>query len=403
MKAWILRKPQNDKGNILINLLTICNKVLFTLSKENSILKKIETFNRKIAYGVISLFLKNKRFAGKLDPRSIKRVLILRHDVLGDMIVTLPMFALIKQLNPAIEVHVLASKKNADILKYYKNVTRVHIFNGKIFGSLLFLRRLRKFNFDIIFSAFYLRATKLGIIANIIGGERAVKVIPWKGEMKWLFFNHQSKVANDQNTMWEKMVWLVLDTIQNNLDDYKIKPYLAINQKSKEDAMLKLSTMNFMPGEYIAINVSAGQARNSWTLNNYKLFSKSFLQKYPNSKILIISMPKDDVEVKQLVDEFREYNNRINSYPQTNNILEVAAVIGMSHAVLTPDTGMIHIASATGRPVSGLYMDDRFSIKHFPPFQVPNRIVVAASGEEVSTIEPDKVIKEFFGLMEEIK
>ena len=119
------------------------------MAKDNSILKKIENFNRKIAYGIIALFLKNNKLEVKLDPKLIKRVLILRHDVLGDMIVTLPMFALIKQINPMIEVHVLASTKNADILKYDKNVTRVHLYNGNLLQSFFSLRRLRKYNFDV--------------------------------------------------------------------------------------------------------------------------------------------------------------------------------------------------------------------------------------------------------------
>lgn len=48
----------------------------------------------------------------RFDPREIRRVLFVRHDKLGDMLILLPIFHNLKRLFPKMEIDVLCGKDN---------------------------------------------------------------------------------------------------------------------------------------------------------------------------------------------------------------------------------------------------------------------------------------------------
>jgi len=61
-----------------------------------NILKKIEKYNKWIILKLLKLFLKNKEENFPIEKNRIKKILILRYDVLGDMIITIPMINYLK-------------------------------------------------------------------------------------------------------------------------------------------------------------------------------------------------------------------------------------------------------------------------------------------------------------------
>ena len=72
-------------------------------------------------------------------------------------------------------------------------------------------------------------------------------------------------------------------------------------------------------------------------------------------------------------------------------MLEVASLIEGAIAVVTPDTSIIHFASATTTPVVGFYtkMQD---VHEWLPHRVNNRIIISAENEPTSSIPiPDMI------------
>ena len=72
--------------------------------------------NKKIKAYLLRLltYKKNTPF----DIKKSKRVLILKYDRIGDMIVTTPIFRELKNAYPNISISVLASKVNKDVIRY---------------------------------------------------------------------------------------------------------------------------------------------------------------------------------------------------------------------------------------------------------------------------------------------
>ena len=76
--------------------------------------EKLEYWWRhQIVYPLLRLIFHNPRKDSPIDIRTVKSLLFLRYDRIGDMIVTTPIFRSLKQLNPALKIGVVASETNA--------------------------------------------------------------------------------------------------------------------------------------------------------------------------------------------------------------------------------------------------------------------------------------------------
>jgi ADP-heptose:LPS heptosyltransferase len=69
--------------------------------------------------------------------------------------------------------------------------------------------------------------------------------------------------------------------------------------------------------------------------------------------------------------------------------------------VITPDTGIIHMASAVGTPVVGLYVGGQAAAE-WRPFGVPYRVVTSPEDLSVAAIPPAEVMQGFEQLVLEM-
>ncbi|MBK9248072.1 MAG: glycosyltransferase family 9 protein [Ignavibacteria bacterium] len=129
-------------------------------------MKWIENAFRNFIYFLFRIFLRNKQVSLPLDGSKIKKILILRYDVLGDMIVTTPVFHLLQEKLPHAEIHVVGTKRNVVLLKHDERISKILCYD-ETFRSLLELRRLaRRENYDCIVGLVFYKATKAGAWAN---------------------------------------------------------------------------------------------------------------------------------------------------------------------------------------------------------------------------------------------
>ena len=79
-----------------------------------------------------------------------KKVLILKYDRIGDMIVTTPIFRELKKSYPGISISVLASNLNKDVIKYNPYVEKIYTnYKNNFFFDFAKLLILRWKKFDV--------------------------------------------------------------------------------------------------------------------------------------------------------------------------------------------------------------------------------------------------------------
>ena len=75
----------------------------------------------------------------------------------------------------------------------------------------------------------------------------------------------------------------------------------------------------------------------------------------------------------------------------TASLLEIAELLGHAIAVITPDTSIIHFASATKTPVVGFYTQLQRT-HEWLPYQVKNSLVFSKESEPTSAIPIPKML-----------
>jgi len=79
------------------------------------VLKSVEHVNKKIATLLLSNIV--RAHPCKVDPTAVSRVLFLRYDRLGDMIVSTPLFRIVKEQHPHWEIGVLGTRRNVGVIE----------------------------------------------------------------------------------------------------------------------------------------------------------------------------------------------------------------------------------------------------------------------------------------------
>ena len=78
---------------------------------------------------------------------------------------------------------------------------------------------------------------------------------------------------------------------------------------------------------------------------------------------------------------------------KTNTILDVAALIKCLDLVITPDTSIVHIASAFNTPIVTIHEDNQDSYQLFSPTSNLNKTVFSPKKDALEGYDVQKVIE----------
>lgn len=73
--------------------------------------------------------------------------------------------------------------------------------------------------------------------------------------------------------------------------------------------------------------------------------------------------------------------------------MEIAEIVKHSAGVISPDTAIIHMASAFNVPVVGLYTDVKWNLDRFAPLSDKQRILISPDKDSIKQITPDIVYR----------
>lgn len=141
---------------------------------------------------------------------------------------------------------------------------------------------------------------------------------------------------------------LGIKTNESKINQYKINIPLFFN-KNAQSLLLKLR----IPTDKTLVGVHAGSAPNflwkRWPISNFTKVCKTLIQNN-DAHILIFGGPaekkiKEDLKL-QLGD---------NASTISTNLITTAAIIKKSRLFISNDSGLMHLAAATGTPTFGLF------------------------------------------------
>ena len=364
------------------------------MSNNPSLYKKAKMrfadYLRKITYPMASAVFNAKPSSLPFKVKDRMNILFMRHDVLGDMITTLPLFRLVKTHFPNANIHVLATKSNASILEFCEYVDRIHIVPisilGKPYKHLSTIQKLKALEFDIIINCFTAQASQNGILTYLISAPKSLRATIDFGSRYLCYYNALSPLAARESNMWNRMFMLGADVFGIQFHEEERIPYLPAHEMHKESALHIINDFGLQPKKFIAINISTGQARNRWTIDGY-IALISFL-KQEGYDVLLFGLESDFCIIEKLQAAFPG----INYFPFKKKLAEVGMALKQALLSISPDTGFVHLATSALVPQIILAQSNGSTIDEWSPIYIPFKKIIADNNAFVETISPEKVI-----------
>ena len=364
---------------------------------------KFTPYFRKISYVIPQLLFNPVKIHLPLHFKPHAKVLIMRHDALGDMIVTLPIFALIKQYHPQLEIHVACTVNNKVLIEDNPYIDAIHIvpisLAQKPLAHIQDILSLRKHSFDIIINCLTSSSSQNGVLVNLIAKQNSIRVSSYEGDQYACYYNAQSYKSADTINMWEKMFELITDVLGIDSPQEELrKPQLLIDSSYEYSAKKTLQQLELFDKSFIVINLSVRQSKNACTLQQYETLIAGLNNL--SIHVLLLWMPADKALKDQLLLSNSQYTL---AYPEGRHLFEVCEVIKKALWVFTPDTGMIHIATAVHTPVFAVYQE-KGTIKQgeWWPYMVPFHYINSPKGASICDIEAQEILSKCLEFHESI-
>ena len=308
----------------------------------------------------------------EFDVKSSSKVLMLRYDRIGDMVITTPVFRELKKAYPYIEINVLASKANYIVLKNNPYVDNVYLNNkNNIFLDFLLLLKLRKKKIDVCFEFDHSVVRHAIIRLKIINPKKVISVEKdGRYGIKGLELQIYDYFTEKPKNSHFRDIWLeTLKPFDVIPESKKYDLFCDEQQKNKATEFLNKYSNKLL----IGINLEGAVQGKKIQFRELKEICIGLYNINSNIQIIMISTPIKEQRVNK---ELLKMNlNYVSKSYRTNNILDASALINNLHIIITPDTAITHIASTFNKPVITIHENNNESYKLFAPTSDINRTI----------------------------
>ena len=279
-----------------------------------------------------------------IKDNNIKSILFLRYDgKIGDMVVNSLMFREIKKVYPNIKIGVVARGAAIDIIKDNPNVDKIYEYHKdrKKIKDLALKIKEEKYDLLIDFSEM-LRVNQMMLI-NLCGARFNIGL----DRKDWKLFD--LSIESNKDFKWIEhianryLAYLVKIGLKRESIDISYDIYLK-EEKKYEDFFYKIKENKKL-------------ILNPYGASKHKSFSIETLEKiinYLKDKNIAIILVYFEDKYKELKFLEKKYSN-VYIPENIANILDTTLLIKKSDYVVSPDTSIVHIASALNKKIITVY------------------------------------------------
>lgn len=369
------------------------------MSRSDGLSPRKKPLPKRIAAALLRLLAARPQGKPKLKPEELHRVLLIRYDKIGDMVITTPLIDALHKVAPQARIDVLASRANAGLIKDDPRINRIHLWEQSALGRLRIIRQCRRERYDLTLQLLLWRTTLPGLLAGLLTphGRTVSKDAPNNREL----FDHTIRI--DASRHYARQVF---DFFAGSLDLGDVPPTampsysLFIPPKAEEEVREKLEAEGIADKGFILLNISAGEpARELPDDRSVELVGKlrEVGVRY-GLRVAVIGAPNDAERVKDIVRKANAHKSTAEIAETGrvvpllfNSLTAAAACIRKARLIVTPDTGTNHIASAMGTPTVALFLKDGRPIG-WGPLGVPHKIVQATAGKNASALSIEEIV-----------
>lgn len=315
-----------------------------------------------------------------LSEYNIRKILFIRNDRIGDLVVSEPVFRNLKKCHPAVQIDVLLGKSNfAARNGVVRNIDKFYCYNKKFHADRVLLKHLRKEKYDLVVDLMDNKSTTSAIIIKMIKARFAAG-----------YDKENGQIYNFVVPQLNKSDYHIVERTGSILHLFGISNPDLVPQWNISDSAADRAISNKAGRPLLGINLSGSNASKYWGEDNYRDFIIKFTKEISNVGVVLLYTKDYEAIAKRIADSTGVQLGGL--FP---NFDDYAAYIAGLDFLLTPDTAAVHLASVFRKKCIVLYnqnLDDKNSLKPWFPYNVDYRAFGTKSGN-LSEISPKAVLE----------
>ena len=277
-----------------------------------------------------------------VDKSFVHKILVIKLRAIGDVLLSTVVLKNLRTAFPSAEIDFLTEQPSRDVIEGNPFVNSLITYHPKRRGGLRLIRQIRRRNYDLVIDLFgnprsalvtYFSGAKYRVGYRFKWRQYCYNVVvePRGGEVHNIEFNLDA-----------------LRAIGVTVSDFSICfpcPAEAhdLAERSFTDAKLN--------GRFIvALNPGGGWYTKRWRLPQYAELGDLISEKF-HAQVLIIWGPGERADAEEI--QSRMKSEAVLTPPCT--LKELAAILSRCSALVTNDSGPMHIAAAMGTPVLAIF------------------------------------------------
>ncbi|HUK20013.1 MAG TPA: glycosyltransferase family 9 protein [Gemmatimonadales bacterium] len=347
------------------------------------------------------LALTDRPFAGDLvnEPRDAlalgpsPRMLLLRPDRIGDVLVSTPVIRTLRQQFPQAQIDILLSRTNYGVqpalARYIDHAWR---YDKSFVGGLRLARSVRRQRYDVVIDLIDNPSTSAQLIAMLSRARFRVGI----RHERSAHYTHAVPLLDRQTVhIVERIAQLLLPF---GIDPRRIPLDLEypLSDTDRSQARSRIGPGRGQP--LLIVNISGGGKGLSparyWGRDNFVEFLRWVRGREPRFEILIGGAPDDMAEVQSIANA-----TEAGVIPASPSFHEFAAMVHEADVLLTPDTSVLHLGAAWKIPTIALFHAPSGAPLPWYPYRSPYRALLHADG--VARIPVAPVQEAFTSLLAE--
>lgn len=279
----------------------------------------------------------------------IKKIIIARTDKIGDLVLSIPSFFMLRKMFPDAEINILVREYNYEIVKNLAYINRVIKLEDYTQKELL--EKIEYFKADMFIALYNDK-----FISKLAKASKAkYRIGPYSKLFSFFAFN---------KGVFQKRSWSKKNEAEYNLDlikkinpksfseNYELNSEIYLKDKNREVAK-KFIEERGIKGKILVVNPFMGGSAKNITDEQYASLIKKILFRESNFSVIITVHITDEERALKLSEMIG--SKKVYIFANGGELLNTAAIIEKATVYFGGSTGPTHIAASLKRPIVAVY------------------------------------------------
>ena len=281
------------------------------------------------------------------------RFLIIRLSSIGDIILTTPLVRALRKAYPNSLIDYLVKEEFLDLLQNNPHIDNVYTFNPR--NGLKEILRWRK----------KIKSNEYTSILDLHRSIRSILMTIWLGRVELGKLNKNLFKRIVLVKLGINLYKSIVPVTQRYFDAAKRLDLVddGLGTELFHDGKIPTKITNSSENKnFIVMAPGAGYFTKRWLPEYFAKLADKLIDKY-NAEVYLIGSSAD----RKICSEIRKsMNNYVHDLSGNFSILETSAIIDASDALITNDTGMMHVAVSQKKPVLAFFGSTTEELGFFP-------------------------------------